>query len=101
MSNGLSVDTSAMNARGQATVASAEDFATELNNLRNQVENLMSIWHGESANEFNNAYEKQAENFAKFQKLLDDLGGSISEGAGILSRAEEDNIAAAKQLDAD
>ena len=98
MSNGLRVDTGAMDRSGKSTVTSAEDFAGELDGLRNQVDNLMSIWHGLSADEFSKVYQEQAANLKKFQQLLEDLGVAISSGAGILNRAEEENISAASRL---
>lgn len=98
MSNGLHADTRAIDSRGKATVTSAEDFGGEINSLGNQIDYLMSIWKGLSAEEFKKAYQEQAANLKKFQKLLEDLGAAISSGAGTLSRAEEENISAASRL---
>ncbi len=50
--SGLSVNTGAMDANGKQTVANAEEFANELSSLRNNIDGLMSIWRGLSANEF-------------------------------------------------
>lgn len=96
--SGLHADTAAMNINGKDTVANAEYFSNELASLRNNIDGLMTIWRGLSATEFNNSYETQAQNLQAFQQLLNDLGESISEGANILNRAEEDNANAGSHL---
>ena len=96
--SGLSVNTGAMDANGKQTVANAEEFANELANLRNNIDGLMTIWRGLSANEFNKSYEVQAQNLNAFQQLLNDLGEAISRGANILNRTEEDNASAGAHL---
>ena len=98
MSNGLHANTSAMNTNGKETVASADEFSAELASLRSNVENLLGMWHGISANNFSNSYEEQASNLQAFQQLLNELGESISKGAEILNRTEEDNAAAGQHL---
>lgn len=95
---GLSVNTGAMDANGKQTVANAEEFANELANLRNNIDGLMTIWRGLSANEFNKSYEVQAQNLNAFQQLLNELGEAISKGANILNRTEEDNASAGAHL---
>lgn len=96
--SGLQVNTGAMNTNGRDTVASAENLAQELSSLKNNVENLMTIWKGISANEFNNSYEQQNENFKAFQELLNELGEKISVAAGNLNQTEEDNARAGSNL---
>ncbi len=96
--SGLSVNTGAMDANGKQTVANAEEFANELANLRNNIDGLMTIWRGLSANEFNKSYEVQAQNLNAFQQLLNELGEAISKGANILNRTEEDNASAGAHL---
>ena len=96
--SGLSVNTGAMDANGKQTVANAEEFANELANLRNNIDGLMTIWRGLSANEFNKSYEVQAQNLNAFQQLLNELGEAISRGANILNRTEEDNASAGAHL---
>ena len=96
--SGLSVNTGAMDANGKQTVANAEEFANELANLRNNIDGLMTIWRGLSANEFNKSYEVQAQNLNAFQQLLNELGEDISKGANILNRTEEDNASAGAHL---
>lgn len=96
--SGLSVNTGAMDANGKQTVANAEEFANELANLRNNIDGLMTIWRGLSANEFNKSYEVQAQNLNSFQQLLNELGEAISKGANILNRTEEDNASAGAHL---
>ena len=54
--SGLQANTGAMNANGQATVASSEYLQNELSSLRANVDSLLSIWKGLSATEFNNSY---------------------------------------------
>ena len=96
--SGERVNTGAMDANGKQTVANAEEFANELSSLRNNIDGLMSIWRGLSANEFNKSYEVQAQNLNAFQQLLNDLGEAISRGANILNRTEEDNANAGAHL---
>ncbi|MDO5393235.1 MAG: WXG100 family type VII secretion target [Mycoplasmatota bacterium] len=98
MAGGLSVNTGAMNTNGKDTIANAELFANELSSLRNNIESLMTIWRGLSANEFNNSYQEQAQNLQAFQQLLYELGERITEGANILNRTEEDNASAGARL---
>lgn len=98
MPSGLQVNTGAMNSNGQETVANAEIFQTELNSLRNNIEGLMTIWRGLSANEFNSSYQEQAQNLDAFRVLLNDLGESISRGASILNKTEEENASAGAHL---
>ena len=96
--SGLHVDAGAMNANGKDTVTNSEYFANELHSLRSNIEGLMTLWRGISANEFNNSYQEQAQNLEAFRQLLNDLGESISQGAGILNKTEEDNASAGGHL---
>ena len=96
--SGLHVDVAAMDMNGRETVAAAEEFDRELSSLRNNVEGLMSIWSGLSANEFNKNYERQAQNLQAVQQLLTELGEAISKSASILSQAEEENATAGRNL---
>lgn len=96
--SGLHADTGAMSANGKETVANAELFSNELHSLRNNVESLMGIWRGLSANEFNKSYQEQAQNLNSFQQLLYELGERITEGANILNRTEEENASAGARL---
>lgn len=96
--SGLHADTGAMNMNGKDTVANAEYFSNELTSLRSNVESLMAIWIGLSANEFNKSYEEQAKNLQAFQQLLNELGESISKGATILNNTEEENASAGAHL---
>ncbi len=96
--SGLHADTSAMNTNGKDTVANAEYFSNELASLRNNISGLMTIWRGLSANEFNKSYEEQDQNLQAFQQLLNELGESISKGAEILNRTEEENASAGANL---
>ena len=98
MATGLQARTGQMDQNGRGTVANSEYLQNELNNLRNNIESLMVIWKGLSANEYNKSYEAQAKNLSDFQILLNDLGDSISKGANILNRTEEDNASAGAHL---
>lgn len=95
---GLQVNTGAMNNNGNETVTNAEYFANEISSLRTNVDGLMTLWRGLSANEFQKSFEAQAENLNRFSALLVELGEAISRGANILNRAEEDNAAAGARL---
>lgn len=96
--SGLYANTSAMDVNGKNTVANAEYFETELNSLRNNIDNLMTIWKGLSANEFNGSYLEQAKNLNDFKVLLLELGEGISAGASILNKTEEENASAGAHL---
>lgn len=96
--SGIQANTAAMNQNGQQTIANAEFFQNELTSLRNNVDSLMSIWKGVSATEFNQSFQEQAKNLDSFRQLLLELGESISRGANILSKAEEDNLDAGSHL---
>ena len=95
---GLQVNAGAMNNNGNETVTNAEYFANEISSLRTNVDGLMTLWRGLSANEFHKSFEAQAENLNRFSALLVELGEAISRGANILNRAEEDNAAAGARL---
>ena len=96
--SGLQVNTGAMDVNGKDTVANAQYFQTELASLQRNIEGLMTLWKGLSANEFNNSYQAQAKNLDAFRVLLNELGESISKGANILNRTEEDNASAGAHL---
>ena len=96
--SGLHPDTAAMNNNGKETVTNAEYFSNELSSLRNNIDGLMTIWRGLSANEFNKSYEEQAQNLQAFQQLLNELGEGISQSASILNRTEEENATAGSNL---
>ena len=98
MNNGLQVDTGAMAASGKDTIVNSEYFSNELANLRNNVEGLMTIWKGQSANEFNDSYQVHAQNLEAFRQLLNSLGESITKGATILDKAEEENTSAGSHM---
>ena len=96
--SGLQVNTGAMDVNGKDTVANAQYFQTELASLQRNIEGLMTLWKGLSANEFNNSYQEQAKNLDAFRVLLNELGESISKGANILNRTEEENASAGAHL---
>jgi WXG100 family type VII secretion target len=96
--SGLKVAAGAMDLNGRQTVNYAENLASELSSLKNNVDNLMAIWKGISANEFNGSYEEQNENFRAFQELLNELGETISVAASDLNQTEENNAAAGRSL---
>ena len=96
--SGLQVNTGAMDVNGKDTVANAQYFQNELASLQHNIEGLMTLWKGLSANEFNNSYQEQAKNLDAFRVLLNELGESISKGANILNRTEEENASAGAHL---
>ena len=96
--SGIQANTAAMNQNGQQTIANAESFQNELASLRNNVDSLMSIWKGVSATDFNQSFQEQANNLDEFGRLILELGESISRGASILSKAEEDNLSAGSHM---
>lgn len=96
--SGLHVDPESMNSQGLNTVDNAESFANEIHNLSTNVESLMSIWKGVSANSFKEATDSQVVNLNSFRELLTVLGEKISEGAHNFDDTEQQNASAAKNL---
>ena len=96
--SGLHADTGAMNTNGKDTVTNAEYLANEIVSLKGNIEGLMTLWRGLSANEFNKSFEEQAQNLQAFQQLLNELGEAISRSANILNQTEEDNANAGANL---
>ena len=88
--NGLYANTEEMDAEGKQTVINADYFQKEIVSLKKNVDDLLAIWSGPSATEFQNSYTYQEENLQEFQKLLNELGENVSEAAGILETTEED-----------
>lgn len=96
--SGIQANTAAMNQNGQQIIANAENYQNELASLRANVDSLMNMWKGVSATEFNQSFQEQANNLDEFGRLILELGESISRGANILSKAEEDNVSAGSHL---
>ncbi len=74
---GLSVDPALMRQLGDDTRINAQQYWEELSSLRNNVESLIGIWHGNAADAFNNAYNSQNEIFSEFEARLEELGRVI------------------------
>ena len=96
--SGLKVNFSGMSANGRNTVQLSNDYAGLLAQLKANIENLMKIWRGAAANEFNSAYEQQDVIFHKFAELLTELGEKITEAARNFQNTEEENAAMAKNM---
>lgn len=95
---GLHVDADGMNSYGVSTINNAESFASEISNLSSNVDSLMSIWRGLSANSFKDATDSQIVNLNSFRELLTVLGEKITEGARRFDDTEQQNASAAKNL---
>lgn len=95
---GLHVDASSMNTQGVNTVNNSESLGDEIGALRTNVENLMTIWKGPAASEFNGVVDGQIANLQEFRNLLNTLGEKISEGARYFSDVEEENASRASHL---
>lgn len=95
---GLQVKTGDMDSNGRNTVMNASYLQNELVSLSHNIDSLMGIWRGISADQFRQSYEQQAKNFNEFQKLLNDLGEAISSAAGILNSTEEENASKGARL---
>lgn len=96
--SGLNVNTEGMSGDGKRTIASSEEFANELNNLKSKMEELLSMWHGEASSEFNKSYLQHNEKLQLFKELLNELGSKIVVGSKIFDETEEANAAAAGRL---
>jgi len=96
--SGLHVDASGMNSSGRNTVSLSQDLGSQINNLTNNVNSLMGIWRGISAEEFKMVVEQQISNLKEFQDLLNLLGEKITQGARVFDETEEDNASMASNL---
>ncbi len=89
--SGLHVDAGNMNSQGMNTIASSEDLNSQINSLNSNVENLMTIWRGLSANQFKMVVDDQIVNLRDFQELLNLLGQKITQGARQFDDTEQEN----------
>lgn len=96
--SGLHVDASNMNTQGINTVNNSESLGDEIGALKTNVENLMTIWRGPAASEFNGVVDEQIANLQEFRDLLNTLGEKISEGARHFNDVEEENASMASHL---
>lgn len=96
--SGLHVDASNMNTQGVNTVNNSQVLGDEISALKTNVDNLMTIWRGPAASEFNNVVEEQIDYLQQFRDLLNELGDKISEGARHFNDVEEDNASMASHL---
>lgn len=96
--SGLHVDASNMNNQGVNTVNNSEHLGDEIGALKANVENLMTIWRGPAASEFNGVVNEQIDNLLEFRYLLNNVGEKISEGARYFSDVEEENTTLASHL---
>lgn len=96
--SGLHVDSSNMNTQGINTVNNSEALDDEIGALRTNVDNLMTIWKGPAASEFNEVVNEQIGFLQEFKELLNTLGEKISEGARQFNDVEEENASMASHL---
>lgn len=96
--SGLHVDAGNMNSQGMNTIASSEDLNSQINSLNSNVENLMTIWRGLSANQFKMVVDDQIVNLRDFQELLNLLGQKITQGARQFDDTEQENANRAASL---
>ena len=95
---GLHVDFVEMDHQGNKTIASAEDLNTQITSLKNNMQELMNIWNGNAATQFQGAVEGQVTNLNQFKDLLNELGEKIVEGAKDFNATDEENAARANNL---
>ncbi len=98
MNNGLHADTSSIYREGKNTINNSENFNNLISNLNNNVNELMNIWNGPSANIFKNETEKQINELKEFSSILNMMGQNIVKGSQMLDDAENQNIADAKRI---
>lgn len=96
--NGLGANTSSINQDGRRVVNASEELGSEIANLTSNVDNLMGIWRGESANSFKSSFEEQKVNLEKFRELLSELGTGITVAGDTLQETEEENTARGRSL---
>lgn len=96
--SGLHVDSSNMNTQGVNTVNNSEVLGDEIGALKANVDNLMTIWRGPAASEFNGVVDEQVANLQEFKNLINTLGEKITEGARHFNDVEEENASMASHL---
>ena len=89
--SGLHVYAGNMNSQWMNTIASSEDLNSQINSLNSNVENLMTIWRGLSANQFKMVVDDQIVNLRDFQEFLNLLGQKITQGARQFDDTEQEN----------
>lgn len=96
--NGIHVDSELMREKGIGTVKSAEDLEAQVNSLKANMDELMTIWKGPAAEGFQTAVNEQVSNLNQFKELLNTLGEKIIDGANRFNETEEANANQASKL---
>lgn len=95
---GLRVNAEVMHSQGVSTMNLSQELGTQIENLNANIDSLMTIWKGASADQFRQATAPQIQNLRKFQELLDTLGQKIVDGAGRFDQVEQENVDRARNL---
>ena len=96
--NGLSVDPAQMHDLGAQTTANAQEYWSELSQLRENVESLRGIWHGQASDSFDTSYRNQDALFKEFEERLEQLGRALMTSATNFADTESDLTAAGNSL---
>ena len=98
MNNGLHAETESIYQEGNNTINNSENFSNLIMNLNDNVNELMGIWNGPSANIFKSECDRQIVELREFNNILNTKGQNIVKGSQMLDDAENQNISDAKKL---
>ncbi len=96
--NGLRVSPEVMKGHGDTAAKMAEEFKTQIEDLKTQKNGLMQIWKGTSATEFDEAVDIQAGKLEEFEGILYAMAEAIKKGAESYATTEEENTLESKKL---
>ena len=96
--NGIHVDPSEMEQRGRSTLNLAEELKAQTDSLSNNKENLMSIWNGDAATQFDTAVQTQVKNLESFKAVIELMGNKIIDGSHTFYENEQENADEAKKI---
>lgn len=95
---GIHVDPSEMELDGKNTLDLSNELQSEIKELTNTKDNLISMWSGDASNAFNEAAVNELKSLTEFQELITEMGNRIISGSGTFYNNEEENVDDAKKL---
>ena len=82
--------TADMDLNGMQTAERAEDFADEIERLKNEAEQLFTIWTGDAAEGFREQYEQEVVDLKDLCQTLHLIGEAIRKSAADFDSTEEE-----------
>ena len=83
---------------GEVTITSSETVGEEINNIRRNKEDLVSVWSGEAADTFYKVVDEQTVKFDKVDEVIRVMGEKIKEGANNFIDTEDENVQLGNKL---